>query len=97
MTHFHLHLLFWRSISMSNYADNTTKLHPNSSIIKLSMYATNGVDFKGQNDLHFPKGSRHDWRVIQLEWNRPGDVQRRSKLTENHVPKNPRTIVIILV
>lgn len=46
---------------------------------------------------HLPESGRHDGRVIQLEGNGPGNVQRRRQLPQNHVPQNLGAVVVVLV
>lgn len=48
MSHFHLHLLLWRSVSMSNDGHDTSQLHPST---KSNRTATYSYSFNQQKKL----------------------------------------------
>lgn len=46
---------------------------------------------------HFAEGRGHDGRVVELERDRPRDVQRGGQLSQDHVPKDLGAVIVVFV
>lgn len=46
---------------------------------------------------HLSERCRYDWRIVQLKWHRPRNVQSRCQLPQYHISQYLGTIIIVLV